>query len=181
MTQDNTKISKTLSYWLRHKPDDGGLTLNAQGWAAVSEVLAALDAKGLAVDRALLEQVVATNDKRRFELSEDNENIRARQGHSVAVEGDWEERDPPAKLYHGTVDRFLEAIMTDGLRPMNRHHVHLSADIETAAKVGQRRGKPVILTIDSAAMAAEGARFMVTGNGVWLVAAVPPGFLARHD
>lgn len=174
------KISKTLSYWLRHKPEDGGLTLDQNGWAAVEDVLAALSREGQHVSPALLNSVVQNSDKQRFELNDNATRIRARQGHSVQVEGDWREATPPDVLYHGTVDRFLDAIMAEGLKPMNRHHVHLSGDIETASKVGQRRGKPVILHIDAGRMANSGARFLLTGNGVWLTDAVPPEFIAQR-
>lgn len=181
MTADSIQISKTLSYWLRHKPEDGELTLDAAGWTPVDAVLNALDSKGLAIDAGRLGDIVASNDKKRFELSDDGQRIRARQGHSVKVEGDWTVQAPPDELYHGTVKGFLDAIMEQGLRPMNRHHVHLSADVGTAAKVGQRRGEPVILTIDAKAMARSGATFMLTGNGVWLVEAVAPEFLSYPD
>lgn len=173
------KRSKSLSYWLRHKPDAGGLSLDGQGWAATAEVLRALAAKGLETDIALLERVVRENDKQRFEFSEDRQKIRARQGHSIAVEGDWQEEEPAALLYHGTVERFLEAIFAEGLKPMKRHHVHLSPDQETATKVGQRRGDAVILEVAAGEMAAAGIKFFRTSNGVWLVDAVPPEFLRR--
>lgn len=175
MTDDKT-ISKTLSYWLRHRPDVGGLTLDAQGWASVDQLLSALGHKhGVGFDRLLA--VVETNDKQRFEFSADLEQIRARQGHSVEVELDLPPSPPPERLFHGTVDRFLDAIRADGLKKMNRHHVHLSPDRVTAEKVGARRGKPVILVIDAAAMARDGHAFMVSGNGVRLTDVVPPAYI----
>ncbi|WP_206073187.1 RNA 2'-phosphotransferase [Erythrobacter colymbi] len=125
--------------------------------------------------------MVAENDKRRFELSDDGTRIRARQGHSVAVEGSWEAATPPAMLYHGTVERFLEAILREGLTKQQRHHVHLSANVETATTVGARRGEAVILMVDAATMVADGHAFAVSSNGVWLVDAVPPRYLARAD
>jgi len=171
----NTDISKTLSFWLRHRPDDAGLTLDAQGWTAVDPVLAALDAK-LGCDWERLVEVVDLNDKQRFELSADGDRIRARQGHSVEVELDWPEATPPVLLYHGTVDRFLPAIRAEGLKPMRRHHVHLSPDRETATRVGNRRGEAVILTVRAGDMHAAGHRFYLTGNGVWLTDMVAPDF-----
>lgn len=174
---DNTTISKTLSYWLRHRPDAAGLTLDAQGWASTDLLLAALAPEhGADVERLI--EVVELNDKQRFEFTPDLGLIRARQGHSVEVELALEPATPPAVLYHGTVERFLGAIREGGLQKMKRHHVHLSAGQDTAAKVGARRGKPVILVIDAAAMASAGHVFMVTGNGVWLTETVPAGFIA---
>ena len=136
-----------------------------------------LAAAGVNGGRERLEQVIASNDKQRFELSPDGSRIRARQGHSVAVELDWPRREPPELLYHGTVARFVPAILSEGLKPMKRHHVHLSPDEETARKVGSRRGSPVILRIASGRMAADGQAFFLTGNGVWLTEHVAPEFL----
>lgn len=176
MTDDKT-ISKTLSYWLRHRPDAGGLTLDANGWTGVDAVLAALMAEhGADWDR--LVSVVETNDKQRFEFSDDFEMIRARQGHSVEVDLALEPLTPPDRLFHGTVEKFLDAIRAEGLKKMRRHHVHLSKDEETATRVGARRGKPVILTVDAAAMARDGHVFYRSNNGVWLTDVVPPRYLA---
>jgi len=170
-------LSKTLSYWLRHNPGAADLTVDAEGWAATGSVLDAFASRGRLVDRALLQRVVDENDKNRFELSTDGRLVRARQGHSIPVDLGWPAADPPAFLYHGTVERFVRPILTEGLKPRSRHHVHLSPDRETARKVGSRRGKPVILQIDAAAMAGAGYAFHLSGNGVWLTEHVPPRFI----
>lgn len=176
---DHVRISKTLSYWLRHKPSDGGLVLDANGWTAVDDVLAALAREGLPSDIDTMLAVVDGNDKQRFELTPDLSRIRARQGHSIAVELALAPTAPPALLYHGTVERFLDAIMREGLRKMARHHVHLSPNPETATRVGARRGKPVILIVDAAAMTRDGHIFFVTENTVWLTETVPAQYLRR--
>lgn len=177
---DNVRLSKMLSLWLRHKPEAAGLTLDSQGWTDVDDVLGAIARAGVACDWQNLVRVVEDSDKQRFELSDDAARIRARQGHSVAVELDWPQVPPPAFLYHGTVERFLPAILTEGLRPMRRHHVHLSPDLETATRVGQRRGAPVILTVFASSLAETGQPFFLTGNQVWLTEQVPPAFIQRH-
>jgi len=176
---DDVALSKRLSLWLRHQPDAAGLTLDAQGWTSVDAVLAAFARDRVACDWPTLVRVVEESDKQRFELSADAGRIRARQGHSVAVALDWPAVAPPARLYHGTVERFMPAILAEGLRPMRRHHVHLSPDIATAARVGARRGAPVILAVRAADLAASGQSFLLTGNGVWLADAVPPSHLMR--
>lgn len=173
------RVSKAMSFLLRHQPAAGGITLDPQGWVAVEALLGGLRRLGRAVDRPLLEHVVADNDKQRFELSADGQRIRARQGHSVPVALDLPPVPPPPRLWHGTVDRFLASIEAAGLRPRGRHHVHLSADRETARTVGARRGRPVLLEVDAAAMAAAGHVFHRTANGVWLTDTVPPAFLRR--
>ncbi|MGY2067138.1 RNA 2'-phosphotransferase [Blastococcus sp. SYSU DS0619] len=170
---DVVRLSKRLSFVLRHRPDSVGLTLDDAGWADVGRLLAALR-----ISREALEHVVATNDKRRFAFDDTGTRIRASQGHSVAVDLGYAVTTPPAELFHGTVERFLPAILTEGLRPGRRHAVHLSTDAGTARVVGARRGRPVVLRVDAAAMAAAGARFSRSANGVWLVDAVPPRYLS---
>ena len=176
---DHVRISKTLSYWLRHRPDDAALSLDAHGWAALDDVLAALARRGLADDIDTLLAVVEQNDKQRFELAPDLSAIRARQGHSIEIELALDPDEPPAELYHGTVERFIAPIMAQGLSKMKRHHVHLSRDVETAARVGARRGEAVILSVDARAMRSDGLSFFVTANGVWLTDHVAQRYLRR--
>jgi putative RNA 2'-phosphotransferase len=169
--------SKLLSYLLRHRPDEAGLALDAAGWVAVDALLDALARRGEPLSRDELVAIVAASDKQRFALSPDGARIRAQQGHSVPVELGHQEATPPPVLYHGTVARFLPSIRERGLVRGKRHHVHLSATVDTATQVGARRGRAVILEIDAAAMAADGHRFWVTPNRVWLTEAVPPRYL----
>jgi len=179
MNQNKTKaISKHLSYILRHKPEAIGLTLDPQGWANVDDLISK-SPKGLSREKIIL--AVESNDKQRFILSEDGNRIRANQGHSISIDLGLKPSAPPEILYHGTATRFLEPILEQGLKKMNRQHVHLSADVETAVKVGSRHGKPVILTLDTASMVKDGHDFYMSENGVWLTDRVPPQYLSRHD
>lgn len=178
---DVVRISKRLSYVLRHRPDRIGIALDDAGWVDVDVLLDALAASGPPVTRAELEHVVATNDKRRFAFDTSGSRIRASQGHSIAVELGYSPETPPAVLFHGTTHSAFQAILSEGLRPGRRHAVHLSGDVETARLVGARRGRPVVLRVDAAAMSADGTVFTRSANGVWLVAAVPPRYLASHD
>jgi len=170
------RLSKRMSKALRHEPGRVGLTLDPAGWVPVADLLAALG-----VDRADVDEVVATNDKSRFaiELGPDGiERIRANQGHSVHVELGLAPVPPPERLYHGTSAAVLESIRATGLNRGGRHHVHLSADEQTARRVGARRGGAVvILTVDAGAMARAGHEFFRSDNGVWLTDEVPPQFL----
>ena len=171
-------ISKFMSLVLRHAPDTIGITLDAHGWVDVGQLLEHAARHGEAVTREELDTVVFTSDKQRFAFSEDALRIRASQGHSIAaVDLDLAPAEPPAVLYHGTALRFLASIAEQGLRPGARNHVHLSRDPGTGVVVGQRHGRPVVLTVDAAAMHGLGHRFYVSDNGVWLTADVPPAFI----
>lgn len=172
-------ISKYLSKHLRHEPEALGLTLEPGGWVAVEDLLAGTAKVGFPINRKELEQIVAESDKRRFSFDETGTKIRANQGHSTEVDLQLQEVEPPEQLFHGTVEKFLDAILAEGLKKMDRHDVHLSNDIQTATKVGQRRGRPVILLIDSGRMAADGFKFRLSENGVWLTDHVPPQYIRR--
>jgi putative RNA 2'-phosphotransferase len=164
------RLSKRLSYHLRHHPEEIGLTLQPGGWANVGELLAALH-----ITREELEEVVAWNPKRRFALEGDR--IRANQGHSIDVDLQLAPAEPPDALFHGTSERAVAIILREGLKKMSRHHVHLSADAELARTVGARHGRAVVLTVDAAAMRRDGMVFYCTQNLVWLVDEVDKKYL----
>lgn len=174
-------LSKFLSLVLRHEPGRLGLALDASGWIEVDALLAACAREQVPLTRERLKRLVAESPKQRFAFDEPRRRIRASQGHSVPVELGYEPQPPPELLYHGTVERFLPAIRREGLRKGQRHHVHLSADQPTAAAVGARRGQPVILAVRAGEMHRAGHEFYRSANGVWLVDAVPPGYLAPAD
>lgn len=171
------KISKYLSKHLRHQPERLGLTLAPGGWVPVADLLAGCTRNGFPVSREELDEVVRSNDKQRFSFDATGTQIRANQGHSTAVDLQLEPIFPPALLYHGTAERNLDLLLRDGLKKMARHHVHLSADVATAQKVGARHGKPVVLVVDAAAMHLAGHTFYRSANGVWLTDEVPSQYL----
>lgn len=169
------KVSKYVSKHLRHQPERIGLVLDPQGWVEIDDLLGAAATHGFRISRSELDHVVAANDKQRFAV--EGTRIRASQGHTVSVDLGLAEAEPPAYLYHGTVAAALDAIRAEGLRPMARHHVHLSPDRETATRVGARRGRPIVLSVDAGAMHAAGHVFRISANGVWLADSVPPEFI----
>jgi putative RNA 2'-phosphotransferase len=169
-----TNLSKFLSYVLRHRPDSIGVTLHAQGWANLDDLLARAQVHGEEITREDVLSIVANNDKKRFQLSEDGTQIRAVQGHSTdQVNIQRKAQRPPAVLYHGTADRFWPSIQKKGLIPGHRHQVHLSPDVVTATAVGQRHGKVIVLKVDAATLHERGHRFEQAENGVWLTDQVP--------
>jgi putative RNA 2'-phosphotransferase len=171
------QISKFLSLVLRHQPEKIGMVLDEAGWVDVDVLLEAMARNGMALSAEELSVVVANSDKQRFRLSEDGKQIRANQGHSIPVELGYQPAVPPDVLYHGTPERFVASIRQQGLLKGQRHHVHLSADVASAEKVGERRGRPVVLAIDAAKMHREGSLFFVSDNGVWLTDHVPAMYL----
>ena len=178
MPINDTQLSKFLSFILRHQPETIGLVLDSHGWASIDDLIAKGNAAGTRFGRDDLLRVVAGSDKKRFSLSADGLSIRAAQGHSVPVELGLVPQEPPSILYHGTAMRFVEAIMSEGVKPQTRQQVHLSSDEATAQRVGQRHGKPHIFKVDAGSMHAKGFKFFRADNGVWLTDHVPPQFLA---
>lgn len=170
-------LSKFLSLVLRHKPEEIGLQLDQQGWASTRELLDKLQLRGMNVDMDQLREVVSTNDKQRFKLSEDESQIRANQGHSISIDLDLKPQEPPVVLYHGTAIRNKVSILEKGLIKGSRQHVHLSDHKDTAIKVGQRHGKPIVLVVDTQGMQADGFKFFRSDNGVWLTDHVPPEYI----
>ncbi|HEU0185336.1 MAG TPA: RNA 2'-phosphotransferase [Blastocatellia bacterium] len=171
------RISKFLSLTLRHQPEKIGVGLSDSGWASVEQLIEAARKHGVEFTLEELQNIVASNDKKRFSLSEDGLWIRANQGHSIEVDLGYSPVAPPEILYHGTAERFLTSIKQRGLIKGKRHHVHLSADIVTAAQVGRRHGKPIVLRVEAGRMRADGFAFYLSANGVWLTEGVPAQYL----
>jgi len=179
MNKTDKNISKFLSLILRHRPQVVGIELGKNGWVKTEDLLKAIHKSGRNISMDDIRRVVVTNDKQRFAFSEGESLIRANQGHSVKIELNYEAVMPPAILYHGTAEKFMNGILREGLRKMRRHHVHLSASIETASKVGVRHGKLVLLQIDAEAMHQSGMVFYCSENGVWLTDHVPAEYITE--
>lgn len=179
--RERTRLSKFLSLVLRHRPEVVGVELDAQGWVAIADLLPGCAEQGKVISAAMLAEIVATSPKQRFAISADGTMIRASQGHSVGVELGYEPVAPPARLFHGTVAQSLAAIRATGIGKMRRHHVHLSAERDTAATVGQRRGSAIILVVRAGEMAAAGHEFLLSANGVWLTEHVPAVYIDFPD
>ena len=171
------QIGKYISLILRHEPQKINLTLDDAGWAHVSELLAGLSSTRHAISLEQLEEIVSSNNKKRYSFNDDQTKIRANQGHSLDLDLQLEAKTPPEILYHGTATRFVTAINEQGLQKRSRHHVHLSDNLTTATAVGSRHGKPVILEVLSGKMSDDGYTFYQSDNGVWLTDHVPSEYL----
>lgn len=175
--KDLTKLSKYFSFLLRHKPEEIGLKLDAEGWASVEELI--LKTSKYNLTNEIIDIVVETNDKQRFNLSEDKKRIKANQGHSIDVDLNLEPIEPPEFLLHGTAERFIKSILSEGLQKQKRHHVHLSESNAVATTVGRRYGKLVLLEINTKKMHEDSFLFFKTANNVWLVDKVPTEYIQR--
>lgn len=171
------RLSVFLSLILRHQPDAAGISLDQHGWADVEELIRGINASGRHIDREILEDIVRSDEKERYRFDQNKTQIRANQGHSILVDVNLKEAEPPAVLYHGTADRFLDTIKSEGLKPMSRLYVHLSKDYDTAVNVGKRHGKAVVLEVDATRMKRDGKVFYLSENGVWLTESVESEYL----
>lgn len=176
---EKKKVSKFLSLILRHQPETIQLKLDEQGWANVEELRTKSSKKGIHFTLKELDELVETNDKKRFIFNEDKTKIRANQGHSIDIDLALKPQQPPEYLYHGTADVNVASIVEKGIEKRSRQHVHLSQDKETATKVGMRHGKPIILTIRTGKMHEEGILFYLSENGVWLTDFVDAKFIEK--
>lgn len=179
MKLDLDTISKFISMILRHKPEEIRITLDEHGWANVDELIAGIAKQYKGFGMSELEEIVRTDNKQRYSFNEDKTLIRANQGHSIPVDVELEEKEPPIVLYHGTGEKYVSSIDAKGLKPKSRLYVHLSKDIATAFNVGKRHGEPVVYAIDAAKMYQDGFKFYESANKVWLTKLVPIKYMMK--
>lgn len=174
--KDTIQKGQRLAYLLRHDAEalEQG-KIDGHGWRMVDELAR------LGYSRELLDEIVASNNKQRYEYSADGKMIRARQGHSINVDVELTEATPPDVLYHGTATCFLESIYANGLVAGNRLYVHLSSDEATAINVGSRHGAAVVIKIDCRKMLDDGCKFYLSNNGVWLTKQVLTKYFLNTD
>lgn len=177
------ELSRFISKLLRHEPELANIDINIKGWTNVDDFIRKINKVKYNGENVLtlelLEEIVKNDNKGRYSFNIDKSMIRANQGHTIKVEIDMEEVIPPTYLYHGTVERNVESIDKLGLLKMKRLFVHLSSDVDTAYKVGKRRGRPYIYLVESMKMYEDGYKFYISENGVWQIDAVPPQYLIK--
>lgn len=172
------KSSILMAYFLRHAPEAIGLNICQDGWVDIEDLATKSRNWKDTLDVETIKAVISTDDKGRYELSEDGLKVRAVQGHSTAkVDLQFKAQQPPPFLYHGTASRFLASIAEQGLLKGSRHYVHLSELIDTATNVGKRHGSPVVFSVDCLRMVADGYSFFLSENNVWLTQTVPVKYL----
>ena len=173
-------ISRYISLILRHKPEVIGITIDEHGWANVEELIQGIAKNNPGFNKEILEEIVQTDNKQRYSFNDDKILIRANQGHSIPVDVELEEKEPPKILYHGTGEKYIASIDQNGLIPKSRLYVHLSKDVETAKAVGKRHGKEVVYSINSEQMYKDGYKFYLSKNGVWLTKRVPVKYVMKE-
>ena len=173
-------ISKFIALILRHKPEAINISLDEHGWANVDELIEGIAKQYSDFGMEELEEIVRTDNKQRYSFNDDKTLIRANQGHSIPVDVELEEKEPPEILYHGTATKFEDSIDKGGLIPKSRLYVHLSKDMDTAVKVGHRHGKPLIYEVSALDMYRDGYKFFISANGVWLTKEVPARYLNKQ-
>ena len=170
------RISRFLSYLLRHQPKEYPLSFDREGFVSWRDVVETVQDRFQEVTEAEVRSVVERMDKKRFELKDDK--VRATYGHSFPVDLGLEAIEPPAELYLGTARDLAESFLRHGLKPRDRRYVHLSASLEEALAVGKRRDpSPVVVVVDARSAHAEGVRFFAAGP-LFLAAQVPPKYLS---
>lgn len=170
-------ISKFIALVLRHKPEAAGIVVDSQGWANTGNLVQAIKKlKDPTFSVSDLAEIVYTDSKGRYSFSDDMRLIRANQGHSINVDVELEEVEPPTLLYHGTATKYIDGIEAEGIIPKSRLYVHLSETVGTATDVGKRHGKPVVYTIHAKKMFDHGYKFYKSVNGVWLTKTVPTDY-----
>jgi putative RNA 2'-phosphotransferase len=181
MNHNLVQLSKTISRALRHAPEQYGLTLDSEGWVSTQELLTALGnrrSQWRDFQESDLAEMMAQVEKQRFEMRDGK--IRAYYGHSIAEKVEREPTIPPTVLFHGTTPQSAERIRIEGLKPMNRQYVHLSAEEETAIQVARRRtNHPVVLRIAAREAHNEGIKFYLGNEMVWLAEPIPARFISQ--
>lgn len=174
-----TNLSRYLSLILRHKPEAIDITLDKHGWANVHDLIAGIVKNNPGFNMEVLEEIVRTDNKQRYSFNPDKTLIRANQGHSIPVDVELSEVEPPELLFHGTGKKYVNSILQQGLIPKSRLYVHLSKDIDTAIKVGKRHGKEVVFQVATGQMCRDGYKFYLSVNGVWLTKEVPVNYMQQ--
>lgn len=180
ISKEDMRISKFMSLILRHKPEEIGLRLDKYGYINTLDLIKGLNKRGYKITISDIERIVAEDDKQRYSFNDDESKIKANQGHSIEVNLDLQAIEPPKVLYHGTATRFSGSICEEGIKKQSRQYVHLSADIDTAAKVGKRHGELIIFKIDSWQMYKDGYKFFLSENKVWLTDYVPIKYFSKE-
>lgn len=175
---DYIKLSKEISYALRHAPWEYELEMDEEGFVPLNQLLNSLHGYNKKISKDDITYIMATSAKQRFEIVGDK--IRAFYGHTIPMHIKKVESEPPAILYHGTAERFLDSIKANGLLPMNRQYVHFSVDMQMAHTVGKRHESsqnPVILSIKAKDAYKAGIKFYIGNDHVWLCDKLPSEFI----
>ena len=175
------KISRYISYLLRHCPDEGNLEMDEHGWVDVDRLINHLRKTYRDFCKKYLDEIVRSDNKQRYSFNSDYTKIRANQGHSIEVDLQLINQKPPKYLYHGTGIKYVDSIEKNGICKQSRQYVHLSNNTKTAQDVGKRHGAPILITILAEKMFEDGYEFYLSDNKVWLTDYVPTKYIHNID
>ena len=170
------RLSRFLTFLLRHKPKDYPLAMDREGFAPWSEVVDMVQERFYDVSEEQIRSLIDGAEKKRFEIRGDK--VRATYGHSFPIDLGAAATEPPAELYFAAARDLAESMLRQGLEPRDRQYVHVSRTADEAESVARRHDtSPTILVIDAQAAHAEGIRFYES-RPLYLVEKVPAKFLS---
>ncbi|MFB3108175.1 MAG: RNA 2'-phosphotransferase [Candidatus Binatia bacterium] len=170
------RLSRFLSFLLRHRPEDYPLGFDDRGFVRLKDLVNRVQDRFPEVDDAAILEVIEGSGKTRFELWEGM--VRATYGHSFPIDLEHNMERPPEYLYHGTARDLARSMLEEGLKPRDRQFVHLSLSLEEAIAVGKRRDPlPAVLVIQSQEAHTDGVHFYHSGP-LFLTKGIPPKFLS---
>lgn len=171
-----SRLSKLLALFLRHRPEEAGLQIDAYGFVPLDEMLKAVQERYPEVVEADIHKLVAGAPQQRFEITE--RGIRAVYGHSFFVEMDGEPIQVPETLYMGCLRKEVDRFRSAGIKPVDRYYVHLSMTRETAAERSHQPGDACVIEVAAAKAQAAGHLFYQRGEVV-LTLEVPAEFVGE--
>ncbi|KAI0766651.1 KptA family-domain-containing protein [Trametes elegans] len=187
------RMSKTLSYILRHGSQAEHLKMRPDGYVRVDELLQRPKLRELTFEG--LQDIVKADAKQRYSLKleanpatgEEVWWIRANQGHSMkSVVMDYDPiksvSDIPTGIaVHGTNKRAWESIKEQGLKKMSRNHIHLAQGVPgTGVISGMRKSSEILIYVDVQKALDAGIKFYLSTNGVVLTEGDSHGVLGTQ-
>ena len=139
------RLSRFLTFLLRHKPKEHPLTMDREGFAPWHEVVDLVRQRFYDVSEEQMRALIAGGSKKRFEIRGDM--VRATYGHSFAIDLGGAAAEPPSELYFAAPGDLTQSMLQHGLEPRDRQYVHLSVTAAEAEAVARRHDPaPAILS-----------------------------------
>ena len=185
------RLSRLLTAALRHKPQDFNLRLQEDGFVDLEEVASQRAFRKHGASPRMLAAVSTQLSKKRFvfKLAGRQVFVAASHGHSkgilrsLAIFEQLTVTTAPSLAFHATQFRKWAGISANGLRSMDREHVHLA--LQADQESGLRQDQDLLLVVRARAMVAAGITLLRSATDVLLTPGVtsggliPPHFIAE--